>query len=471
MGTTADKLAYLENTKSAIREALARYGRGPDEAAPFRAYAGLIDGMGRSLEDSEVNFFDYDGSLIAAYTLEELAALEALPEAPVHEGLVFQGWSLSLEELKAGGRPAEVGAVYTTEDGVTRLYLNAGNGTPAELHLRFIQSAADGLSVDWGDGSAPETYPMNGGVDLAHTYAAPGDYVISLSPAPDCEVILGDGEEFNVLNGSESCCAPSCGLYRVNMGAGIKIGKSAFAGCSFLQSISMPLGLAEVGELAFVNCFGLRCAVMPPGLTSIGFYAFGQCFSLRRVSIPNCSIDDYAFTTCYTLDPIYLPEGLTRISNQCFVYCCCLTRLSLPESLTEIGTSAFGGCGVLRELRLPDSVRLVDYGAFSYCSSLSQLELGSGLLQLGEEAFCNCPSLYELYIPASVESIGAYAFAATGSGLRRVFCLSETPPVLGDYSVFDDSSFDLEIFVPAASLEAYKSAEFWSSMAHKIKAL
>ena len=52
MGTTADKLAYLENTKSAIREALAKYGRGPDEAAPFRAYAGLIDGMGRSLADS-----------------------------------------------------------------------------------------------------------------------------------------------------------------------------------------------------------------------------------------------------------------------------------------------------------------------------------------------------------------------------------------------------------------------------------
>ena len=66
MGTTADKLAYLENTKSAIREALAKYGRGPDEAAPFRAYAGLIDGMGRSLADSEVNFFDYDGSLVAA---------------------------------------------------------------------------------------------------------------------------------------------------------------------------------------------------------------------------------------------------------------------------------------------------------------------------------------------------------------------------------------------------------------------
>lgn len=80
MGTTADKLAYLENTKSAIREALAKYGRGAGtRPRPSRAYAGLIDGMGRSLADSEVNFFDYDGSLVAAYTLEELAGLEALP--------------------------------------------------------------------------------------------------------------------------------------------------------------------------------------------------------------------------------------------------------------------------------------------------------------------------------------------------------------------------------------------------------
>ena len=53
---------------------------------------------------------------------------------------------------------------------MTRLYLNAGNGTPTELHLRFIQSAADGLSVDWGDGSAPETYPMNGGRPLKRDY-------------------------------------------------------------------------------------------------------------------------------------------------------------------------------------------------------------------------------------------------------------------------------------------------------------
>ena len=42
MGTTADKLAYLEGTKAAIREAIAARGVDVPEGTAFRAYAGKI---------------------------------------------------------------------------------------------------------------------------------------------------------------------------------------------------------------------------------------------------------------------------------------------------------------------------------------------------------------------------------------------------------------------------------------------
>ena len=52
MGTTADKLAYLEGTKAAIREAISARGVELSESAPFREYAeriGEIGGSGSSM--------------------------------------------------------------------------------------------------------------------------------------------------------------------------------------------------------------------------------------------------------------------------------------------------------------------------------------------------------------------------------------------------------------------------------------
>ena len=52
MGTTADKLAYLEDTKAAIREAISARGVELSESDPFREYAeriGEIGGSGSSM--------------------------------------------------------------------------------------------------------------------------------------------------------------------------------------------------------------------------------------------------------------------------------------------------------------------------------------------------------------------------------------------------------------------------------------
>ena len=40
-----------------------------------------------------VRFYDYDGTLVASYTLKEAQKLTSLPYGPNHEGLIFQGWN------------------------------------------------------------------------------------------------------------------------------------------------------------------------------------------------------------------------------------------------------------------------------------------------------------------------------------------------------------------------------------------
>ncbi len=58
------------------------------------------------------------------------------------------------------------------------------------------------------------------------------------------------------------------------------IADSAFAYCSFLESVTLPDGLIHIGEEAFRGCFGLRALTIPAAVTSIGRAAFAGCHPL-----------------------------------------------------------------------------------------------------------------------------------------------------------------------------------------------
>ena len=62
-----------------------------------------------SAPPNEVNFYDYDGTILYSYTVEEAQALTELPELPSHEGLICQGWNWTLENIKEYNRAINVG--------------------------------------------------------------------------------------------------------------------------------------------------------------------------------------------------------------------------------------------------------------------------------------------------------------------------------------------------------------------------
>ncbi|MBQ5752929.1 MAG: hypothetical protein IIV91_01810, partial [Alistipes sp.] len=53
------------------------------------------------------------------------------------------------------------------------------------------------------------------------------------------------------------------------------------------------------------------------------------------------------------------------------------------------------------------------------------------------------------------------------SALKKVYCKPTTPPSLGS-SVFDGNASGKRIYVPTASVDAYKAATRWSSYASAI---
>lgn len=81
-------------------------------------------------------------------------------------------------------------------------------------------------------------------------------------------------------------------------------------------------------------------------------------------------------------------------------------------------------------------------------------------------AFEECSSLMCITIPDSVTSIGERAFYNCTS-LTSVYCKPITPPT-GGSTMFRYITSDCKIYVPKASVEAYKAATYWSDYADNI---
>ena len=135
-------------------------------------------------------------------------------------------------------------------------------------------------------------------------------------------------------------------------------------------------------------------------------------------------------------------------------------------SVTSIGTAAFFQCSKLTSLTIPASVTEIGNGAFRYCSGLTSVTIPDSVTSIGEFAFNGCSRLTSVTIPDSVTSIGLYAFY-TCTGLTSITCEATTPPTLGSIAFAETAN--CPIYVPSASLDAYKSA--WSDYASRIQAI
>lgn len=435
---------YLTNTADlkAVADAIRAKG-GTSEPLVYpdgfvSAIQAIPSGGGSPVAPSDITFYDYDGTVVAAWSLTELAGKTALPDLPVHSGLICQGWNWTLAGLKDGNRKMNVGVNYITDDGKTRIYIKLVEGRTAPV----LGCCPNGtVTVDWGDGTEPDVLTGTSTSTLlftpAHNYAIPGEYVISLT-APD-----GEGKTLEITGRN---AASGEGLLNY-------AGNSDNRNAAYKASIQK----VEVGErttlstYAFANCYGLRCVATPRGV-GYGANAFLRCYSLKSIAVSRTNgMGNNVFDYCYGLKSVQIAESGSIAGSAAGVLsnCVALTELYLKSNgYAALPTSMVSGAYGIREIGLASS--------------------GETGLVISANAFINCLAVALVTITGDIDSIQSNAFAGCVSCKLYDFSQTAEVPTLGNISAFTKIPDDCEIRVPAALSDEWKAATNWATYADHI---
>lgn len=162
-----------------------------------------------------------------------------------------------------------------------------------------------------------------------------------------------------------------------------------------------------------------------------------------------------------------IPDGATKICNYAFYTYERLTNVTIPDSVTEIGINAFYSCSALTDVTIGNGVTSIGKRAFQF-SGLTNVTIPNSVTKIDERAFYSCFALTDVTIGSGVTSMGKFSFC-DNSALTSVTILATTPPTLTS-GVFDNTN-NCPIYVPAESVNTYKTATNWSAYANRIQAI
>ena len=410
MGTTAQKLQAIVNSKAAIGDAIV--SKGGTVPQTLSAYGTAIRKLPCSLdalplEDDNASwciFVDCEGRVVAYFNKTQTLALTELPPvpAPPFDGLVNGIWNWTLEEVKAATLPMCIGPLYDTNDGKSWIKITIPENN-FEWRVYTAKNSSTYGRLDWGDGSSEET--LTSGYHT-HTYASAGNYVVKVysTRGTQSDIYLAD----NMKGICGSFNTPSDPKFRENM--------ACITDVAIMYNYFPPHSLNDA-----CNCVH---AVFRTA-TDTGNVGFGQGMTkLRQISIrrggKGISGGGAPYPTdrawdlqciCYT--PTTTASGEHHTANH--ANSVRIIRYPFSDRTGNIGQNAYDGNRNLRFFRVPGDQTLGSGSVFDGDCNLKRIvfkENGTAPTTIANSVFNGCYNLeiIENLSLSSVTTLGSNAF-------------------------------------------------------------
>ena len=160
---------------------------------------------------------------------------------------------------------------------------------------------------------------------------------------------------------------------------------------------------------------------------------------------------------------------VTGISDGAFKDCATLQSVTIPNSVTSIGSGITSGCSSLTSIVVEEGNpqydsrdncnAIIHKGENKLIAGCKTTVIPSGVTIIGGSAFWGMP-LTSIVIPGSVTLLEDMALAGC-SALTDVYCLAENVPSTSPRAFLGSSYESATLYVPANSVEKYKTAERW----------
>ena len=383
----------------------------------------------------DINFYDYDGTIVESWTLEELADKTELPENPEHEGLTAEGWNWSLADLKTNNLPQDVGQIYRPTDGKTHLIIDNTDGYLNPILGLGVNGTA---TINWGDNTTPTVLTGNNidtMQDASHTYASAGTYDVSIE--------LAEGTT-GKIRGDQTY---PCQLWKGSEG------QPTFSKLNYQYSNQVKEVYIGSGwsKLWLTNTIGLKLVTLPKSLTFLSNDMLGSNSNLTHVNIP---------------DTITTTNQGTRLLYGCRK----LKSVSFPNIALTV-ENVLNNCTSIKRVTLPRKMTYVPGGFFYGCLSLQDVVLHEGITGLRSTSFSGCSELQKIKAPSTVTRLYSQTFYNTGM-LIEVDLSSPSSVVEGNatmFGTFNATTFaGFKILVPESLEDDYKADSVWSTYADYI---
>ena len=375
-------------------------------------------------EEKDVNFYDYDGTILYSYTWDEFQNVTEMPPLPVHKELRIYGtgWgNYTLDIIKSQEeKRCEVPCFFNTDNGMSLLHIEVFKDTALEIAL---YGRIDGVAeIIWGDGTRESiNVEKSKKYYITHAYKK-GKYVLEIP---------------NILNIGDSA--------------------AVFFTNSNVELVSCYMGKdADFSSISLNKITTIKHITSNKALTSaLGLYSIMKYCStiLGNNSLQSTSLVKQVI-------PYYSIGANSLFSNT-------ITDVFIPNLQQSLGHNPFN-TSKLTHLYIPDTIKGCASQLCRGMSYLVEVKLSNAFTALTTQSFQDCRALTKIKIPPLVATIGTNCFSGCTAMKYYDFRNVNVVPTLDNTNAFTGIPTDCKIVVPDALYDGWIAATNWSYWASYI---